>query len=383
MHILSVVGTRPEAIKMAPLVLALRRHPHIRHTLCTSGQHTHMLTPILELFGLVPDVSLDVMHQGQTLNTLAARVMQGMDRVLADASPDYVLVHGDTTTAMAAAMAAFQARYPVAHVEAGLRTGNLGQPYPEEMNRRVIDALSALMFAPTQAARDNLVAENLTGKYWVTGNTIIDALAHACDILDQSASLAQPIERRFAFLDPARQTVLVTGHRRENFGIGLANICAALAELARDPAVQIVYPVHLNAQVREPVLRYLGGIDNIHLIEPADYLTFIWLMRRADLILTDSGGVQEEAPYLQKPVLVMRDITERPEAIANGTARLIGTDAGRIVCEARALLDDPQLYRPTPSRRSPYGDGKASSRIIAALTGVAVDEFSVLEHATV
>lgn len=360
---------------MAPLILALEQHPDIQHTLCVSGQHTQMLTPILSLFGLVPSINLEVMHQGQTLNTLTSRIIHNMDAVLDTVRPDHVFVHGDTTTAMSAGLAAFHARVSVGHIEAGLRTGNLSQPFPEEMNRRVIDSVSDLLFAPTQSAKDNLMLENLSGRCWVTGNTVIDALAKACELLDTRPEMAGQIQKQFDMLRQGSRLILVTGHRRENFGDGMANICSALLELAREPNVEIIYPVHLNPQVKEPVQRLLGGISNIHLVPPADYLAFIWLMRRSFIILTDSGGIQEEAPYLKKPVLVMRDVTERPEAIANGNAKLVGTDPVRIVHHVRTLLTNQDSYDSFCSGVNPYGDGQASERIVAALLGEPVDEF--------
>lgn len=366
---------------MAPLILALDQHPDIHHTLCVSGQHTQMLSPILELFGLTPSVNLEVMHQGQTLNTLTSRVVHKMDAVLEQTRPDHVLVHGDTTTAMSAALAAFHARISVAHIEAGLRTGNLSQPFPEEMNRRVIDSVSDLLFAPTLSAKSNLIREKLSGRCWITGNTVIDALAKACELLDTRPKMAEQIEKQFDFLHKDSRLILVTGHRRENFGDGMINICTALLELSREQGVEIIYPVHLNPQIKEPVQRHLGGAPNIHLVPPADYLAFIWLMRRASIILTDSGGIQEEAPYLKKPVLVMRDVTERPEAIANGTAQLVGTDSARIVHHVRMLLTDSSFYDRFCSGVNPYGDGLASERIVTALLGEPVDEFVALDEA--
>lgn len=364
---------------MAPVILALDRHPHIEHTLCVSGQHTQMMSPVLSLFGLTPTVNLDVMHERQTLNSLIGHITHKVDAVFEEVRPDYVFVHGDTSTAMATALAAFHAKVPVAHIEAGLRTGNRSQPFPEEMNRRIIDSVSDLLFAPTPSARNNLMRENLPGRCWVTGNTVIDALAKACELLDTQPTMAEQIKRQFEFLREGSRLILVTGHRRENFGDGMINICTALLELSREPGVEIIYPVHLNPQVKEPVQRYLAGAPNIHLVPPADYLAFIWLMRRAAIILTDSGGIQEEAPYLKKPVLVMRDVTERPEAVANGTAQLVGTDAARIVHHVRTLLTDQDVYDRFCSGVNPYGDGLASERIVAALLNEPVEEFVVPE----
>lgn len=376
MHVLTVVGTRPEAIKMAPLVLALKRDHRIQHSLCVSGQHTHMLTPVLSLFNLVPDFTLNVMHDGQTLNSLTARILLLMDDVMRKSRPDLLLVHGDTTTAMAAALAGFHAKCKVAHIEAGLRTGDLGQPFPEEMNRCAIDTVSDFLFAPTAIAKDNLLRAQLTGRCWVTGNTVIDALNMVCRLLDDDPLLVAPIERQFDFLNNHSKLILVTGHRRENFGQGLLNICDALKELAKDPGIQIVYPVHLNPNVQTAVLNALSETPNIHLVPPTDYPAFVWLMRRAHVILTDSGGVQEEAPHLKKPVLVMRDVTERPEAIANGTAKLVGTHVPSIIRETRRLLDDPSYYDAFCKSSNPYGDGLSCARIVNALLEEPFEEFN-------
>ncbi len=320
-RILSIFGTRPEAIKMAPLVKQLEASSEIESVVCVTGQHQQML----DLFEIEPHHNLALMTGNQTLNGLASRLIASLDDVLATVQPDRVLVHGDTTTASAAALAAFHRRIPIGHVEAGLRTGNLMQPWPEEMNRRVVDVMSDLMFAPTASSRANLAQEALHGKIIVTGNTVIDALNLTTARIDSDAALRADLDARLPFLDGALQVLLVTGHRRESFGEGFANICAALAELAQTNTVQIVYPVHLNPNVRGPVRESLGHARNVHLIDPLDYLGFVRLMQRASIILTDSGGVQEEAPALGKPVLVMRDVTERPEAVAAGTVRLVGT----------------------------------------------------------
>jgi UDP-N-acetylglucosamine 2-epimerase (non-hydrolysing) len=354
--LLVVIGTRPEAIKMAPLLLALRREPQVALRLCVTGQHREMLDPVLDLFGLEPDNDLDLMEEGQGLSALAGHCFEALGPVFAQAAPDRVLVHGDTTTAMAAALAAVHARLPVAHVEAGLRTGDLDRPFPEEMNRRAIDTVADLLFAPTAAAKGNLVAERVRGRIVVTGNTGIDAL-HLVLAACRGEDGLPP-------LDPAKKLILVTGHRRESFGDGLANICAALTALAARGDCEIVYPVHLNPKVKAPVEEALGGVANVRLVPPLDYLPLVRLMQRADLILTDSGGIQEEAPSLGKPVLVMRDVTEREDAIALGQARLVGTDPGRIVREASALLDGEAVLERGPN---PYGDGRASGRIVAAL----------------
>ncbi|MCP3023630.1 non-hydrolyzing UDP-N-acetylglucosamine 2-epimerase [Cupriavidus basilensis] len=375
MRVLSIVGTRPEAIKMAPLVQALNREPGVHSVLCLSGQHRQMLDQVMSLFALQADYDLAIMAPNQTLNGLFGLLVARFDQVFGGVRPDHVLVHGDTTTAAAAAVAAFHRGVPVAHVEAGLRTGNLASPFPEEMNRRVADAISGLLFAPTPAARDNLLKENLAGEIFVTGNTVIDALALTCQRLDDHAGLASTIAARHAWLNPRRRLLLVTGHRRESFGEGFERICEALALLARRADVQIVYPVHLNPRVRETVMRTLAGIGNVHLIDPLEYLDFVWLMRKAYLVLTDSGGVQEEAPHLGKPVLVMRDTTERPEAVAAGTVKLVGTDTNRIVAEVNRLLDDTALYEQCRRQVNPYGDGRACQRIVAALCGRPLEEF--------
>ncbi|WP_312994852.1 non-hydrolyzing UDP-N-acetylglucosamine 2-epimerase [Achromobacter animicus] len=376
MKVLSIFGTRPEAIKMAPLVTALQNEPQIQSVVCVTGQHREMLDQVLALFELKAQHDLDIMVPNQTLNGLYARLISRVDGVLEAEKPDCVLVHGDTSTASACALASFHRRVRIGHVEAGLRTGNLAMPFPEEMNRRVVDAIGDLLFAPTEESRGNLLRENLPGSITVTGNTVIDALAMTCAKLTAGSALTRMLQTRYAWLDPNRRLLLVTGHRRESFGEGFRNICAALADLARRADLQIVYPVHLNPQVRGVVMAELSGLANVHLIDPLDYLDFVWFMQRAHLILTDSGGVQEEAPYLGKPVLVMRDVTERPEAVRAGTVALVGTDTRRIVTEVNRLLDDPGLHSAFSRRINPYGDGKASQRIVDALCGRAVSEFS-------
>ena len=376
MHVLSIFGTRPEAIKMAPLVTALRQEPRLQSTVCITGQHREMLAQVMELFDLQADHDLDVMRPSQTLNGLHARLVAGMDDLLQTVRPDCVLVHGDTTTAAACALAAFHRQIPVGHVEAGLRSGDIRSPFPEEMNRRFVDSVSTWLFAPTPSSRDALLLEHLPGRIWVTGNTVIDALAATVARLQADAALGRTLVERYGWVDAGRRLVLVTGHRRENFGEGFRSICAALHTLAQRSDVQIVYPVHLNPQVRDIVTAELSGLANVHLVAPLEYLDFVWFMQRAHLILTDSGGVQEEAPYLVKPVLVMRDVTERPEAVAAGTVRLVGTSRERIVGETSRLLDDSATYADFCRRSNPYGDGHASQRIVDALCKRPFSEFA-------
>lgn len=368
LKVLAVFGTRPEAIKMAPVVARLSARPdRFDVRVCVTAQHREMLDSVLDLFRIRPDHDLDLMTPGQDLYGITSGVLEGMKGVLAAESPGIVLVHGDTTTTMAASLAAYYARVPVGHVEAGLRTGDKYAPFPEEINRRVTGVVADLHFAPTETARANLLREGVPdAAIAVTGNTVVDALLEVAGRIDGDAGLRARLAAGFPFLDPARPLILVTGHRRENFGEGFESICRALADLAaRYPDAQIVYPVHLNPNVQEPVNRILGGSGrgNIHLVPPADYLPFVYLMTRSRLIVTDSGGVQEEAPSLGKPVLVMREATERPEAVAAGTVRLVGTDRGTIVREASRLLDDPEAYRAMSQAHNPYGDGLAADRI--------------------
>ncbi|AOK31953.1 MULTISPECIES: non-hydrolyzing UDP-N-acetylglucosamine 2-epimerase [Burkholderia] len=374
--ILSVFGTRPEAIKMAPVVNAIAAMPELESVVCVSGQHRSMLSQVLDLFDIAPRHDLALMTDNQTLNGLAARLIAAFDDVLAREQPDHVLVHGDTTTACAAALAAFHRRIPVGHVEAGLRTGDLARPWPEEMNRRVVDVVSDLMFAPTQRSKMNLQAEALRGRVIVTGNTVIDALHQTTARLDADAALRAELDASLPLLDDTQPILLVTGHRRESFGAGFASICRALDTLARSQAVQIVYPVHLNPNVRGPVHALVGATPNVHLIEPLDYLRFVRLMQRASIVLTDSGGVQEEAPALGKPVLVMRDVTERPEAVAAGAVELVGTQHQTIVDAVRERLAALRAGGAPRAPISPYGDGHAAQRIAAAIAGRPFTEFA-------
>ncbi|ALS99141.1 non-hydrolyzing UDP-N-acetylglucosamine 2-epimerase [Lacimicrobium alkaliphilum] len=362
--ILLVFGTRPEAIKMAPLVLELQRRPEFEVQVCVTAQHRQMLDQVLQLFDLRPDYDLDLMQPGQDLYDITSRALLGLKTVLAESRPDLVLVHGDTTTTFAASLAAFYQRIAVGHVEAGLRTGDIYSPWPEECNRKLTGALTLLHFAPTQGSADNLLAENISeNQVYITGNTVIDALLQVVKRIEGDPDLSESFARQFDFLDPDKKLILVTGHRRESFGGGFERICQALKELSARDDVQICYPVHLNPNVKEPVERILSGADNVHLIAPQDYLPFVYLMSRAYLILTDSGGIQEEAPSLGKPVLVMRDTTERPEAVVAGTVKLVGTDTQLIVDEATKLMDDEDAYNTMSVAHNPYGDGKGCIRI--------------------
>ncbi|MFW9596080.1 MAG: non-hydrolyzing UDP-N-acetylglucosamine 2-epimerase [Macromonas sp.] len=368
MKILSVFGTRPEAIKMAPVVNILKATQGIESQVCVTAQHRQMLDQVLDLFQITPDHDLNIMKPGQDLTDITSNILLGLRQVLKAQRYDMVLVHGDTTTTMAAALAAFYEKVPVGHVEAGLRTGNVYAPWPEEMNRSLVGRMAALHFAPTERARQSLLAENVPDSaIVVTGNTVIDALQQVVARLGTDVELQQLLAERFPFIDPAKKLVVVTGHRRENFGDGFERICHALHALSQRADVQVVYPVHLNPAVQEPVRRILGAACNVHLIEPLDYLPFVYLMSKAYLIITDSGGVQEEAPSLGKPVLVMRDTTERPEAVEAGTVKLVGTDMDRIVQEAQHLLDDTAAYETMARALNPYGDGQASQRILAAV----------------
>jgi UDP-N-acetylglucosamine 2-epimerase (non-hydrolysing) len=368
MRILTVFGTRPEAIKMAVLVQQLNNDPFFAHTLCVTGQHRHLLDQVLHLFGLRPDVDLNIMQPGQDLSDITSRVLLGLRDVLRAHQPDLVLVHGDTTTSFAATLAAFYAGIPVGHVEAGLRTGNLQAPFPEEANRVLTSRLATYHFAPTARNAANLRGEGVAAEHIVqTGNTVIDALLQTAGrVTGFSAAWRESV---LAGLVAQRAPILlVTGHRRENFGKGFVEICNALADIAgRFPQLQVVYPVHLNPNVQKPVYEIIGGYPNIHLTEALGYEDFVFLMKSAHLILTDSGGIQEEAPGLGKPVLVMRDTTERPEAVEAGTVRLVGAHRQTIVTEVTALLEDESRYRRMAGAINPYGDGQASRRIVQFL----------------
>jgi UDP-N-acetylglucosamine 2-epimerase (non-hydrolysing) len=362
---LCVFGTRPEAIKMAPLALQLAADERFDAKVCVTGQHREMLDQVLSLFELKPDYDLNIMKPGQDLTDVTAGILTSLKPVLAEFKPDIVLVHGDTATTFAASLAAYYQQIPVGHVEAGLRTGNIYSPWPEEGNRKLTGALATLHFAPTETSRQNLLNEGVgEERILVTGNTVIDALLDVVAKLEASQSLQKQFSQQFNFLRADKKLILVTGHRRESFGGGFERICRALVDTAKaHPEVQVVYPVHLNPNVREPVNRLLQGIENVHLIEPLDYLPFVYLMNRAHLILTDSGGIQEEAPSLGKPVLVMRDTTERPEAVEAGTVKLVGTDTDMIVKHLNMLLSDEAAYAAMSRAHNPYGDGRACSRI--------------------
>lgn len=361
---------------MAPLVSQLAHTAGIESIVCTTGQHRSMLQQVMDLFEIKADYDLEVMTANQTLNGLSRLLLERLDPVLDAVKPDRILVHGDTTTAMISALAAFHRGIPVGHVEAGLRTGNMSQPWPEEMNRRVVDVVSDLMFAPTAQSKSNLLAENLGGRIITTGNTVIDALRMVVSRLLNDELMRRSVDASLPRLDPGRKLLLVTGHRRENFGDGFDAICEALGTLALRNDIEIVYPVHLNPNVQGPVHATLGGLPRIHLIEPVDYLGFVRLMQRAHVILTDSGGVQEEAPSLGKPVLVMREVTERPEALAAGAVQLVGTSKVKIVEAVTQLFEEPALCQHYSQVRNPYGDGNACSRIIASLLQKDVQEFS-------
>ncbi len=369
MNILCVFGTRPEAIKMAPLIKALQDDSFFNIKVCVTGQHRQMLDQVLSLFEIKPDYDLALMKSGQDLSELTGAILLGLKGILRAEKPDMVLVHGDTTTTFSASLAAYYEKIPSGHIEAGLRTGNLFAPWPEEANRKLTSALSRLHFAPTQLSANNLLAESIPkDKIVITGNTIIDALVNVLDLLDNDKTLSRPCEKQFSFLDPNKKLILVTGHRRESFGEGFEQMCKAIADVASTHQdCQIVYPVHLNPNVQEPVKRLLSNIDNIYLMEPLDYLPFVYLMKKCYLILTDSGGIQEEAATLKKPVLVMRDTTERPEAISVGTVKLVGTKVDTIQTELARLLSDSAAYNNMSTAINPYGDGKASKRILEAL----------------
>lgn len=366
--ILMVIGTRPEAIKMAPLVHAFRNHSEINLKLCLTAQHREMLDQVLKLFHIKTDVDLDLMEPGQSLSRLSSKILSSLEKVLKKESFDWVFVHGDTSTTLMSSLCSFYHHVPVAHVEAGLRTHDLSAPFPEEANRLLCSHLSRLHFAPTEQAKENLLKEGIDAKkIHVTGNTVIDALFLALKMIDEDEALKLSMERQFSFLKGGKPLLLVTGHRRENFGQGFLNICEAIKEITLKNDIEIIYPVHLNPQVQDPVKSILSGLGNVHLVEPLDYFPFVYLMSKSDIILTDSGGIQEEAPSLGKPVLVMREVTERPEAVDLGTVLLVGTDKEKIIQETERLLNDKSHYARMSQAKNPYGDGKAVMRIMEVL----------------
>ena len=372
LKVLSVFGTRPEAIKMAPIVKGLELAPRIDARVCVTAQHREMLDQVLSLFDINPDYDLDLMKSGQSLHDITSSVLKGLKQVLEDFQPDLVLVHGDTTTTFSASLAAYYHQVPVGHIEAGLRTGNIYSPWPEESNRKLTSAITRLHFAPTESAQRNLLLEGVLNEHtFITGNTVIDALQLVTKRIAEDENLAGSLDQRLS-LPKDKRIILVTGHRRESFGDGFERICDALAQLAARTDVHIVYPVHLNPNVKGPVERRLSVLSNVSLIAPQDYLPFVYLMSKADIILTDSGGVQEEAPSLGKPVLVMRNTTERPEAVEAGTVKLVGTDTSLIVSEVNKLLDDPNEYKSMCFAHNPYGDGKAAIRILKIIQSWAI-----------
>ena len=363
--VLTVFGTRPEAIKMAPLVHALAADERFESRCCVTAQHREMLDQVLELFKIKPDYDLNLMKAGQTLPEITSRILLELTPVLKEFKPDVVLVHGDTATTFAASLAAYYEQIAVGHVEAGLRTGNIYSPWPEEGNRKLTGALTKYHFAPTENSKANLLKENYAAEsISVTGNTVIDALLLVKQQIENDTDLSNTLAEQFPMLDESKKLILVTGHRRESFGGGFERICEALAQTAKaHPDCQILYPVHLNPNVQEPVKRILKDVNNVHLIEPQQYLPFVYLMNRSHIILTDSGGIQEEAPSLGKPVLVMRDTTERPEAVDAGTVRLVGTDVAKITSALNELLTNNESYKAMSRAHNPYGDGKACQRI--------------------
>lgn len=368
LRILTVFGTRPEAIKMAPVVKELSGQSNAHSFVCVTAQHREMLDQVLRLFDIRPDYDLGLMTPGQELTELTGAVLQGLRPVIQEIRPDWVLVQGDTTTTFATALAAYYEKTPVGHIEAGLRTGNRYSPWPEELNRRLTTVLSSLHFAPTAGARQNLLREGVDpDSVCVTGNTVIDALLMTANKVRTDEAIRRNVDDLLHFLDPSKKLLVVTGHRRESFGPGFEQICRALADLADRSDVEIVYPVHLNPNVQEPVYRILADRENVHLIEPMPYVEFVGLLDRAFIVITDSGGIQEEAPSLGKPVLVTRETTERPEAVDFGTVILVGADRDRIATEANRLLDDVDHYSAMSRAHNPYGDGFSAGRIVRRL----------------
>ncbi len=370
--ILVVFGTRPEAIKMAPVVRALKTDDNFETKVCVTGQHREMLDQVLQLFNITPDYDLNIMKKNQDLSDITSHVIIGLRKTLNEFKPDRVLVHGDTTTTMAASLAGYYAQVPVCHIEAGLRTGNIYSPWPEEMNRKLTSSICDIHFAPTQWAKQNLINEGIQEEQVeVTGNTVIDALLWVTEKIKADSNLEKSLEETFSFLpqknDVKERIILVTGHRRENFGKPLEDMCKSLLKLAENKNVRIVYPVHLNPNVQKPVYAILGNQSRIHLIEPQCYVPFVYLMNKAYFVITDSGGIQEEAPSLGKPVLVTRETTERPEAVKAGTVKLVGSSPHKILKESEQLLNNTEYYKQISCMHNPYGDGKASERILRRL----------------
>jgi len=374
LKILSIFGTRPEAIKMSPVVKAIENDDDLDSVVCVTAQQREMLDQVLSLFEIIPNYDLNLMTDNQGLNELTSRVIIGLKEVISEVNPDLVLVHGDTTTSMASALASFYQRVPVGHVEAGLRTNDIFSPWPEELNRQITSRIAALNFAPTSISKQNLQHENISDEsIFITGNTIIDALLSVTEKIRNDKNLKKQLDNSLPLISEHQKILLVTGHRRENFGQGFDNICQALIELADVKDLEIIYPVHLNPNVKGPVFERLSGHRSIHLVKPLDYLPFVRLMDRASIILTDSGGIQEEAPSLGKPVLVMRETTERPEAVDEGTVRLVGTNASSIVSGVTNLLNSRKDYEMMSRAHNPYGDGMASSRIINIIKERCID----------
>lgn len=365
LNTLFIFGTRPEAIKMAPLIREFERLKGVSSKICLTGQHKEMLDGVLNLFQITADFNLQVMEANQDLSGLTAKILIGLAEILKSYKPDLILVHGDTTTTLAASLSAYYHKIPVAHVEAGLRSGDMYSPWPEEANRKLASSLASIHFAPTELSQMNLIKEGVNpDTIYLTGNTVVDALYSMIRKIEIQPEIGHELIQKLPFLASDQKIILVTGHRRENFGQGFENICYALHEIACSfPEVHIIYPVHLNPSVRQPVNKLLGSINNIHLIEPVDYLPFVYLMKSAYLILTDSGGIQEEAPSLGKPILVMRETTERPEALNAGTVKLVGTDIERIISHVTELLTNDEVYQKMSEVKNPYGDGHAAARI--------------------
>jgi len=362
--VLICLGTRPEAIKLAPLIALLKKQNEVNYRVLVTGQHKEMLYQVLKVFNIKPDYNLSLMKEKQVLTDLMSSVIKHVGIIISKYKPDLVLVHGDTATTIGSSLAAYACGVKIAHVEAGLRTENLYSPWPEEGNRRLTGAITDMHFAPTATAKKNLLMENIKEKkIIVTGNTVIDCLLNALKIIDKPSKIKE-LNKQFDFIDESKKLILVTGHRRESFGIGFENICKALKKIAEKLNVQVIYPVHLNPNVAVPVNKFLGGVKNIKLIDPLDYLPFVYLMNKSDVILTDSGGIQEEAPSLGKPVLVMRDTTERPEAVEAGTVKLVGTDEKKIFELTKKLIKNKKFYEEMSFAHNPYGDGKASQRIL-------------------